>query len=76
MDTAVLERPVRQKTWRRTQGFEEAKPQIKVEYKETGTNESWDDYELADDVAKELEEIMEDIKLGNTIRLHTPIHLR
>jgi hypothetical protein len=76
MNTAVLERNVSQKTWNRTRGFEELKPQVKVEYKETIPNENWDDYELADDVAKELEEIMEDIKRGNTIRLHTPIHLR
>jgi hypothetical protein len=76
MDTAVLEKNISRKTWSRMQGFEELKQPAKVEHKETTPNESWDDYELADDVAKELEEIMEDIKRGNTIRLHTPIHLR
>jgi hypothetical protein len=36
MSTAVLERPVRQKTWHRTQGFEETKPQVKIN--NTGSN--------------------------------------
>jgi uncharacterized caspase-like protein len=72
MDTAVLERRVSNKTWNRTRGFEKLKPQVKADNAETSLNESWDDYELSDEFRAEIEEALEDIRQGKTIRLHTP----
>jgi hypothetical protein len=45
MDTAVLERPVRQKTWHRTQGFEYAKQQVRAHECDANFRESFDDFE-------------------------------
>jgi hypothetical protein len=84
MDTAVLERPVRQKTWSRTQviapekkkSFEnDMKPDIiygsEIDF---DTFDDWDDYdwELTEEGEKMLEEAFADLENGNVYVLHTP----
>jgi hypothetical protein len=81
MDTAVLERPVRQKTWGKTQSFEKSKPQIKVN--NACSDEICDNYDLFDDYPeveyelseegkKSLERALNDIRIGNVRTLATP----
>jgi hypothetical protein len=80
MDTAVLERRVSHKTRNRTQGFNELKPQVKVN--NISHNEICDDdwsfddypesdYELSEEGKKSLERALNDIRTGNVRVLAT-----
>jgi hypothetical protein len=82
MDAAVLERPVGQKTWGRTQvatpekkkSFEDELPQVIYGSEfDFDTFDAWDDYdwELNEEGEKMLEEALNDIKTGNVRRLAT-----
>jgi hypothetical protein len=76
MNTAVLERRVSQKTRNRTRGFEELKPQVKVNIHEHGkfTEDDYPEieYELTEEGKIRLEKALEDIRNGNVYVLATP----